>query len=195
MTWHYGKEKHTCSRNTASSIHYPCSEGKRFFKKCVGEDTGIQSILGVKRGINDRTLAGKNVNSKVMCWAPKSPPHLNCGLDPAECLLVSGLSPPQDDVENWRCCVQTAVMLSQDSQIGKNSNPLWKGSMWGMKLGEQGEFENTWSGQGLIGSSWQGEPSCTPPVTAPCWWWKVLCWVGDLCWLLVGVEEKDETPF
>lgn len=24
---------------------------------------------------------------------------------------------------------------------------------------------------------------------------KGACWVGDLCWVLVGVEEKDQTPF
>lgn len=136
------KKKCTCSRNTASSTHYPCSERKRFFKKCAGEDTGVQSTFGVKRVISDRTLAWKAVNSKGMCWASKSPPSLICCLDPAGCLPVSGLCAPQDDVENWGCCMQAALMPSQDSQIGKNSNSLWKGSMWGMKLGEEGEFEN-----------------------------------------------------
>lgn len=40
-------------------------------------------------------------------------------------------------------------------------------------------FSTTWSGQRLVGSFWLGEHSC---ITS-CWWWELLCWVGDLCWL------------
>lgn len=71
-------------------------------------------MFGTKKVITESTLAWKTVNSKVM--ASKSPPILNCGLDPAGCLPVSGLCSPQDDVENEdAACKQ----LSWPAQIVK----------------------------------------------------------------------------